>query len=148
MILGFKKHFPDGESTFFLEKIFAGIGLIPSVELEPDAKKIHTMREGDRWQAGNSIQMVYNHRTPNQQQFNQGFEELLGTCASTQKVTMFYNVAEESLQVYVDGRKLRPHEIKRLIKNDGLIPERFVQWFFAKSNSWSGQIIHWTNFKY
>jgi hypothetical protein len=144
MILGFKKSFPDGEPTLFMEKIFAGIGLIQPMELEP---KIHSMREGDRWHEGNSIQMAYGVRTKCYKQFNEGFE-MLETCISTQKVTMFYNVVEESLQIYVDGRKLRPHEIKRLIKNDGLTPERFLQWFFAESTSWSGQIIHWTNFKY
>lgn len=144
MIIGFKKQFPDGEPTLFKEKIFAGAGFIQPLELEP---KKHTMRKGERWQAGHSIQMVYNHRTSEQQQFNKGFE-MLETCISTQKVTMFYHVSSESLQVYVDGRKLRPHEIRKLIKNDGLTPEQFIAWFFADSTTWSGQIIHWTNLKY
>ena len=133
MILGFKKRFEDGEPTNFKEKILAG-------------EKIHSMREGYRWKAGYYIHMAYGVRTKDYVQFNWNINELT-ECKSTQNVFMTF--LDKQLEITVQGKDLSKDEIELLIKNDGLTREQFIKWFFPKkAEIWSGQIIHWTNFKY
>ncbi len=144
MILGFKQEFPDRTPTFFEQKILAGVGLIqPNILM--GAPKLHSLRAGKRWRAGMSIQMAYGVRTGHYRQFNKGIKEL-STCISTQRVFMTYDF---QLEVSIDGRYLMPIEKAHFINNDGLTRDEFVSWFFPKYPfEWSGQIIHWTNFKY
>jgi hypothetical protein len=133
MILGFKQKFPDGTPTNFKEKILKGT-------------KIHSMREGDRWRKGLSIQMAYGVRSKQYEQFNKGISQF-ETCKSVQKVEM-ERLISGALKVKIDGRQLYEFEIVALIQNDGLSVERFMKWFFHRHNSWKGQIIHWTDYKY
>ena len=144
MVLGFKQKFADGTDTHFLEKILSISGLYP-YELFP-RPKIHTFRTGERWKPGMSIQMAYGVRTQHYAQFNKGISAL-GTCISTQKVSMttFWGC----IRCFIDGRELPYTEIGELAQNDGLTLEQFRNWFFPDGNyEWSGQIIHWTGFKY
>lgn len=131
MILGFKKHFADKTETLLAEKILSG-------------EKIHSLREGDRWEEGNSIQMAYGVRTKNYNQFNANRVDLQN-CKSTQEVFMTCNY---DLEITVDDKYLLPIQIDLLIKNDGLTRSQFINWFFKNSDCWKGQIIHWTDFKY
>ncbi len=134
MILGFKKKFDDGQPTFFSAKIIDGL-------------KIHTLRSGFRWRAGLDIQMAHGVRTNHYEQFNKNIPKLQ-KCISVQDVFMTFNGWE--IEITVDNRNyLSDSEIDKLIKNDGLTDEQFFEWFFpGKQDEWSGQIIHWTNFKY
>lgn len=133
MILGFKQHFTDKSPTLFKEQILSG-------------KKIHSMREGDRWEAGMSIQMAYGVRTKLYEQFNRGIDHL-STCLSVQEVFMTFD--RHTLEITVEDTYLYYNDKELLIANDGLTYERFINWFFPKGRyEWSGQIIHWTNFKY
>ena len=142
MILGFKQKFPDGTPTHFEEKIYAGVAPELYKEFEP---KIHSMREGERWRAGMDIQMAYGVRTKNYRQFNKGVSQL-EKCKETQDVFMTLTWV---LEVTIDDRYLMPTEIEQLIKNDGLTRKQFIYWFFPDGKKeWSGQIIHWTDFRY
>jgi hypothetical protein len=142
MILGFKQKFPDGTPTHFEEKIYAGVAPELYKDFEP---KIHSMREGERWRAGMDIQMAYGVRTKQYRQFNKGVSKL-EKCISTQHVFMTY---DWQLEVSISGRELTPEEISVLIKNDGLTRQQFIDWFFPDNkDEWSGQIIHWTEFRY
>src|SRR5436190_23967485 len=88
MILGYKRHFKDSTPTLFEEKIISGsLEFVANYAVEP---KIHSMREGDRWHAGMSIQMAYGVRTKHYRQFNKGIASL-STCISTQEIFMTYN---------------------------------------------------------
>lgn len=132
MILGFKEYFKDGTPTNFESKILRG-------------EKIHSMREGRRWRPGNSIQMAYGVRTKQYRQFNADCQELQ-FCISVQKVFM---TLSHALEVSVDNNYLSTLQIISLIQNDGLTREQFLNWFFpGNKDEWSGQIIHWTDFKY
>jgi len=52
-----------------------------------------------------------------------------------------------AFRIKIDGRFLSTNEIKTLSVNDGFeTPEQMFWWF--ELNSFSGQLIHWTNFKY
>lgn len=132
MILGFKLFFPDGEMTGFPGLILLGI-------------KIHSLRKGNRWRAGMSIQMATGVRTKKYDQFNKNLQQLQ-TCKSVQDIAIYH---ASRLIVTVDGRDLSNSEMKRLFKNDGLTREEFINWFVPKfGDQFHGQIIHWTDFKY
>jgi hypothetical protein len=134
MILGFMAKFPDGTPTNFKEKILA-------------FEKFHTIRKGDRWREGMSIQMAYGVRTRKYEHLNKTIPALQ-TVKSTQSIEMHFNLHDESLAIYIDGFKLHPMQIKQLIKNDGLTTAQFIKHFFSKTTSFTGQLIHWTDFRY
>jgi hypothetical protein len=132
MILGFKQKFKDGTPTNFESKILTG-------------EKIHSLREGDRWRAGKSIQMAFGVRTKKYRQFNINNPELQ-TCISRQRIFMTHTY---EIEITIGYKYLMPHEIDLLIKNDGLTRQQFIDWFFPnKKDEWIGEIIHWTNFRY
>ncbi|HEY9362182.1 MAG TPA: hypothetical protein VIQ00_02890 [Chitinophagaceae bacterium] len=132
MILGFKQQFPDNTPTNFKEKILSG-------------EKIHSIRAGNRWKPGMSIQMAYGVRTKNYKQFNycrSKFER----CVSVQRIFITY---ECELEITVGMNELTPMQIAKLIKNDGLTRDQFIDWFLPeKVSEFSGQIIHWTDYQY
>lgn len=135
MILGFKKNFPDGTPTHFKEKITV------------EETKLHSIRAGERWRAGMSIEMAYGVRSKNYFQFNKYLPELQ-LCISVQSVEMDFNLTDHSIGMRIDDRKVDKYVIREVIKNDGLTREQFIEWFFKDSTSFTGQIIHWTSLKY
>lgn len=144
MILGFKQRFPNGTPTFFEEMIKAGVGIVK--EGWNFTPKIHSIREGDRWEAGKSIQMAYGVRTKNYKQFNKGIEAL-STCKSVQEIYITY--FKGFLEVSIDDKYIYNKQLNALICNDGLTELEFKKWFFPKGKfTFTGQIIHWTDFKY
>lgn len=132
MILGFKTQFPWGEPTYFVEKITMQPGFWP---------KIHTLRDGERWKPGQSIQHATGVRTKQYNQFHSG------TCISTQNV-IIANVEGLGIPVvYVDGRRLSHSEKLKFAMNDGFDTlADFARWF--NKEVYVLQLIHWTNFKY
>jgi hypothetical protein len=145
MILGFKTHISD---YFF--------------------PKIHTIREGQRWKAGDNIQMATGVRTKKYCQFNAKYEGLhkvksvqnisIARCDESPSDIWEGNVYEKTIvvrgiqfvapfKITIDGRVLSIFEIILLTKNDGFQhPDHFFDWF--KNNDFSGQLIHWTDYKY
>ena len=132
MILGFKQQFQDKTPTNFREKILSG-------------EKIHSIRAGDRWRLGMSIQMAYGVRTINYDQFNAiGWPEL-ERCKNVQRIQIAFMYG--FLEVRIDGENW--DNVHFLMINDGLTRNQFIDWFFPKGvHEFSGQIIHWTDFKY
>ncbi len=134
MILAFKQTFPDGTATNYENKIIEG-------------SKIHTLREGNRWQEGYFIHMATGVRTKQYNQFNKERKDLQ-LCKGTKEIFMSYK-KWGVIEITVDDRYLMPYEVDKLISNDGLLRHQFVNWFFSnKEFCWGGQIIHWTDFKY
>ena len=134
MILSFKTKFPNGKQTEFVPKILGGI-------------KIHSLREGDRWKEGDYIHMATGVRTKEYKQFNTE-KPHLQSCISVQEIFITYN--GYLVEMTIDNKKyLNQTEVQRLIANDGLTEKQFLNWFFPKGkDEWSGQIIHWTDYKY
>lgn len=133
MVLGFMQKFKDGTPTNFIEKILTG-------------EKIHTIRGGERWRDGMEIHMATGVRTKNYERFNLRYPELQ-KCLSVQGIFMtFY---QSRLEVSVDDYYLWPSHIEMLCKNDGITRAQLIAHFFPNNTyEFSGQIIHWTNYKY
>lgn len=152
MILGFKQKFKNGKLTNFQNKIMAaapyfGKDIDPEYlkklflsESDGNANiKIHTMRKTRRYEH-KMLQLATGVRTRQYHCF------LETRCRSEQEVHLHQHDA--IIEVVVDGRALGTKEIFALIENDGLTVSEFIDWFFADGDSWSGYIIHFTNFKY
>lgn len=146
MVLGFKQ-FINKVPTHFVEKILAlhypelrEAGFIP---------KIHTIREGDRWKKGNSIQMAVGVRTKHYKQFNKGIPEL-SECISTQKINIVWGKSTlgKHVQVFIDSVNVTSINaiIDTLVINDGFANRKdFFNYF---NEDFEGQIVQWTDFKY
>ena len=154
MILGFKQHFPDKTPTYFVEKILQPVNValvldVPKyypIDIEYKLPtKLHSIRKGNRWRADMPIQMAYGVRTKKYWQFNKGIQQL-SKCISVQRIFITYG---NEITVSVDGKRLSLREVLKLIKNDGITEDQFINWFFQKGTvEFSGQIIHWTNLRY
>lgn len=132
MILGFKTKFPWGKPTNFVEKI------TKQPEFTP---KIHTLREGDRWEPGKTIHMATGVRTSQYHEFKRD------TCKSTQEVIIVNVEGLGFPVVYIDSRRLTHQERYRFALNDGFDNmEDFSRWFHR--DIYVLQLVHWTDFKY
>lgn len=166
MILGFKTQV-NGKPTHFVQKILASKVDAYKKDFVP---KIHTIRQGNRWKSGNSIQMATGVRTKNYFQFN-GDGIGLDICKKVQSIEIFRvddlprslyddcvyvvdvyceplkETFQMSYRVQVDGRFLKVEEIRQLSINDGFVnPEEMFDWFGNKD--FQGQLIHWTDAVY
>lgn len=128
-----------------------------SINLEPVAPKIHTIREDkhDRWKARMDIHFVVGNRTKKRCQFAPIIQ-----CVSTQKVeikkwsknefkgdSVFLEEQRDfDYTVRVDGKLLYSSTITTLAINDGFDNvDDFFEWF---KEDWTGKIIHWTDKTY
>lgn len=120
--------------------------------------KLHTIRAGNRWRPGMKIHMAINNRTKDFFQFAPVIE-----CVSVQNVEIRkyryneqpgYNFSyciqhgesKQPFNVLIDGLKLNRQEVMELAFNDGFgSPEKFFDFFNA---DFTGQLIHWTDFRY
>lgn len=173
MILPFSTKFPNGEPTYFIEKIWASLFPIENIEIDVWLKKMqecsgrgfgfgkptvqkfigdvkpkrHTMRadKKNRWKAGNKIHPVINNRSKNYFQFAPVLE-----CKSTQVIEIEYY--DGNPIVVIDSKHYYnqllgiDHGISLLASNDGFESVKdFFNWF---SDDFEGKIIHWTDLKY
>jgi len=139
MILGFKTQI-KGKPTFFVQKILA-------CKLEEYRKsfkpKLHSIRKGKRWKAGNSIQMATGVRTKKYFQFN-GDGIGLDVCKSVQEIRIEHN--ESGKFVFIDDIQISDLWVHELAVNDGFADaDDFFNWF---NENFEGQIIHWTDYEY
>jgi hypothetical protein len=154
VILGFKTKFPWGEPTNFVGKILSCPHECSFLyELTP---KRHTIRTGQRFRAGISIQMATGVRTKHYEQFNRNIKEL-ETCISVQRFDLTFR-SPDVVALYIDGKlkycknrdhlfECEPGWMKTFAINDGFNDaEHFFRWFTTSVRN--GQVIHWTDHKY
>ena len=154
MILGFKEYFNNDlkRPTYFPEKILAPYYKTytpgtPSLEISY-IPKLHSIRKGNRWKSGNSIQMATGVRTKRYNQFNRRIDGL-EKCISVQVIEIVYNdpnVLLKPMYVKVDGKKLNDSQIDILARNDGF--ESTQDFFNYFNEDFIGQIVHWTDLRY
>ena len=127
MILGFKNTLPDGTPSYFIDKIVAG-------------RKQHTIRKDNnkRWEVGNLIHFVVNHRQPTQRQF------AWGTCVDIQEIKIIPQ--SEIIQVQRGTMKGGWYQLtdggkNAIAKNDGFASvDDLFKWF---DKPFAGRIVFW-----
>lgn len=116
-------------------------------------KKLHTIRENyDYWKAKagkiNAGEMELSIRVWSGKPYkSQQVEVARLSHVSIQLVEMSYSIEDAQPIVYVDN-VLKPNIAEKMAKNDGLQLEDWVEWFFKKTNTFRGVILHFTDFKY
>lgn len=174
MNLAFSTHFKagslKGQPTYFVEKIWQSLaddraadsdffitGLMYdhypfSVDAYDMPAKIHTIREywktkdgtlsKKQWKPGDLIHPVIYSRTV--KHFN--FAPIM-KCEGIQNITIEHNVEyKHNPWVIIDNNHLCKSEIDTLAVNDGFNSAR--DFFEHFNKDLTGQIIHWTKFKY
>lgn len=201
MLIGFSKYFPwhtkdKPAPTYFREKILASAGYAwitmvypqgkgkPAIEGESFAQKgyllhqpkLHTIREGNRWKAGDLMHMAYGVRTKNYQQFNKGIQEL-ERVKSVQKIEIKWYKDTSEIGKFATTIGIKHNDVKMCFdgkecihvtfsdgglscagvgydnpkhvdcfKNDGF--DGVYEFFKWFSKDFTGQILHFTNLIY
>ncbi|MGI4760263.1 MAG: ASCH domain-containing protein [Janthinobacterium lividum] len=100
--------------------------------------KIHTIRAGQRWQAGEVAQFVVYAGRPGQREF-----------WPPQPVRLVQDIELTDSALCVDGRPLAPAELLTLAQADGFpTTEEFLAYFTDKPRPFRGQLVHWTDCRY
>ncbi len=100
--------------------------------------KVHTIREGQRWRAGDVAEFYARAQAPDRYEFRAPLPVLL-----VQEIEL----TVEGLRV--DGRLLPPPELLALAQADGFATAQELLAFFAgKPLPLRGQLVHWTNLRY
>lgn len=135
MILSFVKRHPQTkELTNFEQLILSG-------------KKIHSLRKGQRWKAGMSIQMATGVRTKYYNQFNVDRPDLQ-KCISVQTIKLIRYDIINDCKIIVDGRELTLVQTMQLAWNDGFKNLVHFWMYFDNPDEFPNQIVHWTDLKY
>jgi len=153
----------ETERTYFAEKMFAALhfsveeveavaainysplnymfltSYFQRLKTEKFTPKIHTIRQDEKnlWKGNKPIHPVYFNRTPRRFQFIPTFD-----CTGVQEISIF----PAFKLIHIDSRALSTEENALLIKNDGFDSE--TQFWAMFKTSFSGKIIHFTDFKY
>ncbi|MBJ6142371.1 hypothetical protein [Hymenobacter sp. BT559] len=100
--------------------------------------KIHTIRAGQRWQAGTVAQFCVHAGQPAQREF-----------WPPQVIRLVQAIELTATELRVDGRLLGPAELLALAQADGFATAAELFAFFAdKPLPFQGQLVHWTNCRY
>ena len=146
MIILFSKYL-NSEPTYFKEKIAKSLSLeginVNYSAFHPFNAKIHTIRRNKDHEIhkGVLLEMMY----------NEGFEEIIkADCTETQSIFMTF--INGQFEVSVEDKCMYYTEINQIAINDGFSGyQSFRDYFISKMNSegcYSGDIIHWTDFRY
>lgn len=119
MILGFKSAF------------------VPQIQ---DGTKIHTIRQGHRWQRGQAIHFYQNVRQPTMSKFRDD-----ATVTSTQTLRIL-----NGRHLFIENRHILGAELEELARRDGFPnAELLLKWFRdTHGPDFEGQLIHWTDLRY
>jgi hypothetical protein len=100
--------------------------------------KIHTIRAGQRWQAGEVAEFCVRAQQPDQREFWE-----------PRPVISTQNIELTATEVRVDGRLLLPAELLALAQADGFpTTEALFAYFADKPLPFRGQLVHWTPYRY
>lgn len=108
-----------------------------------EGDKIHTIRKGNRWNAGMYVRFWNPASTADKLNFHKDSE-----CISVQEIKIRWHeeLGLRILKIWIDGRFITGEEQRELAENDGFeTMEQFTKWF---NDSFDGQIVHWTNYQY
>jgi hypothetical protein len=100
--------------------------------------KIHTIRAGQRWQAGTIAQFYVRAGQPDQREFWE-----------PRPVVAVQSIELNTSGLRVDSRPLGPAELLKLAQADGFsTAAALLAYFAAKPLPFHGQLVHWTTLRY
>ncbi len=100
--------------------------------------KVHTIREGLRWRAGDIAHFCARAQQPDRYEFWE-----------PRPVTAVQRIELTASELRVDGRLLPPAELLALAQADGFATAAGLLAFFAdKLLPFRGQLVHWTDLRY
>lgn len=150
----FRMDYPNCETLFheyfvaYNEKFEAMWDEVPDDSIRMEYGKCHSIRKGDRWNEGMKIHPVINNRTKDVFQF-------APTLHASFVQDIFMTTQSGLLEITIDEDKYLYHNEKEtLAKRDGFDTLTDFESYFisqieqSEKKCFSGQIIHWTNFKY
>lgn len=154
-------HSKVGKPNYFVEQLSNAlhehseyeVQLSDSESVVVRGKKLHTIRENyEYWKekAGkiNAGEMELSIRVWSGKPYRSPQVEIARLShVGVQLVEMGYSTDDAQPIVYVDN-VLKPNVAAEMAKNDGLQLEDWIEWFFKKTNTFRGVILHFTDFKY
>jgi hypothetical protein len=100
--------------------------------------KIHTIRAGQRWQAGTVAQFCVHAGQPAQREFWE-----------PKAIVSIQNIELTANELRLDGRLLLATELLTFAQADGFPTTTALFAFFAdKPFPFCGQLLHWTDYRY
>lgn len=100
--------------------------------------KVHTIREGQRWQVGNIAHFCARAHQPDQYEFWE-----------PQPILSIQAIKLNATELWVNGRLLDEAELLALAQADGFATAAELLAFFAdKLMPFVGQLLHWTTLRY
>lgn len=100
--------------------------------------KVHTIREGRRWRAGEVAEFYARAQAPDRYEFWE-----------PRPVVAVQEVELTTAGLLVEGRLLSPAELLALARADGFATAEELLAFFAdKPRPLRGQLVHWTGLRY
>jgi len=145
MRISFMQKFPNGEPTYFKEKILSINNPLPvdSPLKFGSACKIHTIRESALWQkrVGKELECFHWVGKPYKKESHHNV-------FATVKFVSVQRIVIDSIHevICVDGKFLDATEAHQLMVNDGFKDEfDFFGWF---NKNFYGYILHFTDLKY
>lgn len=100
--------------------------------------KVHTIRAGQRWQAGTVAQFCVHAGQPTQWELWEA-----------RPIVSIQAIELTATELRVDGRPLSPPELLALAQADGFASAADLLAFFAdKPMPFVGQLLHWTPLRY
>lgn len=146
-------HKRKGKQTFFVEKINQGV--FPDKHLGIITSKIHTIRSNYQlWekrikevQEGKAILSLryWSEKPYNSKQVEFARLDKDSGVGIQDLIFLNRNILDPIIAINSDCLEL---DITDLCKNDGLIPDDFMDWFKSYDLSKPMAIIHFTNFRY
>ena len=136
-------HNRSGEETFFVEKIWESLGIVPEDnpllcesdfdlinEYEP---KHHTIRAGNRWKVGDKASLrVWSGKPRRSKQI------IIAPDVEIKKIWSFVCTGQ---YFYLNDKQIDVTS-SDVPRNDGLSSDDFLGWF-PESNSFEGQVLSW-----
>jgi hypothetical protein len=114
-----------------------------------DGTKPHTIRSGNRWKVGQSIQFYRNVRQSSMTKIRPNGVAKVVQAIKIERPERFLGPPREP-RVFIDGRQLTPLECQELSRRDGFQDFDELLRFISQMHGFPfiGQLVCWTDLRY
>ena len=148
-------HPKAGQETDFVEKILVSIGFVDPIKwcdkTVPDPKH-HTIRAGNRWEAGDMASLRYLDGRPYHSKQVEFAQVEIKKVWPIEIRPVKTGDSTANVSFFVNGEVIEADVLHRLSKNDGLSLGDLVDWFIPEGTRFiigipifTGQIICWSD---